>query len=216
MLFFCWTVIFLNSFQCFKQSTKHISHCYPGDQSFWHTSIIFFFSNTAWRKRQPAASHTNSIDTTAEFSQTYLKYRVEGGRKCFLTLLACLPKIRWNKKKGWSYDATSLFECPSPYPTTYLFSPPLTRPPTPSHPPHPLLLIFPVSGPHPSPNVFWSFLGGGVNAITCNVKSPRVCSPSCSDHSWQMKVLCVRHTVPIPSNLPPLSEWDGGLGRRGL
>lgn len=47
--------------------------------------------HSVFRKRQPAASHTNIIDISAEFSQT-LKYGVEGGRKCFLTFLACLPK----------------------------------------------------------------------------------------------------------------------------
>lgn len=29
----------VSSFQCLKQSTKHLSHCFYGNQSFWHTSI---------------------------------------------------------------------------------------------------------------------------------------------------------------------------------
>lgn len=96
--FFCWAInffFFVSSFQCLKQSTKHISHCSYGNQSFWHTSITIPPpsppQHSVFRKRQPAASHTNIIDISAEFSQT-LKYGVEGGRKCFLTFLACLPK----------------------------------------------------------------------------------------------------------------------------
>lgn len=73
---------------------------------------------------------------------------------------------------------------------------------------HPLLISPPVSST-PFTHVFI-----GVNAVTCNVNSPRVCSPLCPDHLWQMRVLCVQHTVPLSScfHLPLSSEWDGGAG----
>lgn len=57
----------------------------------------------------------------------------------------------------------------------------------------------------------------GVNAVTCNVKSPRVCSPLCSDHLWQMRVLCVRHVAPLTSCYHPLSLYHqrDDKGRNG-
>lgn len=136
-------------------------------------------------------------------------------------------------KKERSFDATSLFECPIPNiqwplpsvqpPTT----PPLPRPPNPS-PAHSLSPLSP--DPHLSTMFFFLFFffeggwwglgcggwGEGVSAVTSDVKPPRVCSPLCSDHLWQMTAPCAqRRAVPSPSNLPPLSERDGDGGDGG-
>lgn len=133
------------------------------------------------------------MDTSTDFSQIYLTHRVEGGRKCFLTKLACQPKTRYKKMKLWCYSVVWMPPSPTPFN-------PSSPPPTPYLPP--------VS----STPFTHAFIG--VNAVTCNVNSPRVCSPLCPDHLWQMRVLCVQYTVPLSScfHLPLSSERDGWAG----
>lgn len=103
---------------------------------------------------------------------------------------------------------------PSPHPTTYLFSPPLTRPPS----PHPLLLIFPVSGPHPSPNVFFFFWVGGsmpLHAMLNHQGCVHLCVLIIRDR-WGCFVFATR------SRFPPISlryqtgmvGWGGGGCKR--
>lgn len=128
---------------------KHFSYCFGGNQSFWHMSITIPLlpQHSVWKKRQSAASHTNTIDIAAEFSQT-LKYGVEGGRKCFLNFLACLPKNEMKKgKKFWCYFI--VWRPPPQPPVTYSLCP------TPNHPPSTLT-------PHPAtpclqPHAFFLF-----------------------------------------------------------
>lgn len=78
-----------------------------------------------YEKRDNLQPHTLTfIDISAEFSQT-LKYGVEGGRKCFLTFLACLPKNELKKEKTfWCYfivwmpppqHEVTYSLCPTPY-----------------------------------------------------------------------------------------------------
>lgn len=116
---------------------KHVFHCFRGNQSFWHTSITTppLPQHSVLKKRQSAASHTHIIDISAEFSQT-LKYGVEGGRKCFLTSLACLPKkkMKWKKERKEVLMLLHCLNAPSPT-SSDLF--PLSNPQPPALHPNP-------------------------------------------------------------------------------
>lgn len=127
--FFCVPISFSKFILMFKVIHKHISHCFGGNQSFGHMSITIPLlpQHSVLKKRQSAALHTNIIDISAEFSQT-LKYGVEGGRKCFLTFLACLPK-KWNEKRKEVLMLLHCLNAPPPNIQWPSVQPPTTRPP---------------------------------------------------------------------------------------
>lgn len=162
---------------------------------------IFFpaYFNTAWRKQQPC-SLKHTINISIKISQIYLKYGVEGGRKCFLT--SCLSA----KKKMISKDeVTMLFRCLNASPPT-----------------HNQQSISPFHwsrGPstHSLSSLSWFHTFHScfvpVSAATWTVKSPRMSSCLCSDHLWQMRVLCLQHVAPpSPCYHLPLSVVVGHVG----
>lgn len=140
------------------------------------------------RKRRTAAQNTEGIDTSSEFSQLYLEYKSRGWKKMFLDCLLVYKKKWYKKIKLWCYFIVWMPHTPTS--TTHLFFPLLTWPST-----HSLSSLSSAYTFHPC------FIG--VSAVTCDVKSPRVCSPLCSDHLWQMRVLCVQHVAPLSSCYHP-------------
>lgn len=146
-----------------------------------------------------------------KFSWIFLKNKSRGWKKMFLDCLLVYKSIYlyiYYIKKRWSYDATSLFECPqSPLPPHQQ---------QPISPFHSSLGSSTHSLSSPSPALTSHPCFTGVSAVTYDVKSPKVCSPLCSDHLWQMRVLCVQHTAQLsfffsllPSSLRLSSEKKG-------
>lgn len=123
-----------------------------------------------------------------------------GWKKMFLDFLLVCEKSAINR---FRFDAPSFLWMPHtptstkpcPFSTAHLAPPPTPYlSPSPAHTFHPRFI--------------------GVSAVTRSVKSPRVCSPLCSDHLWRMRVLCVRRVAPLSFLY---HWWDTGArdGRGG-